>query len=114
MLGLISFAVVISANISKNKKFTIAIRALGALIFVPIGTLCVLAGMELDNIWYASDLFNIVLVFINAPAILVGGKYAFLALKDYAEHNGRRFVSSEIGIESDIWTLEARETAKKQ
>ena len=112
LLGLISFAVVISANISKNKKFTVAIRALGALIFVPIGTICVLSGMELDNIWYASDLFNIALVFINAPTILVGGKYAFLALKDYAENNGRRFVSSEIGIESDIWTLEARQNTE--
>lgn len=114
LLGLISFAVVISANISKNKNFIIVIRALGALIFVPIGTLCVLAGMELDNIWYASDLFNIALVFINAPAILVGGKYAFLALQDYVEHNGRRFVSSDIGIESEIWTAEARDAIEKQ
>lgn len=108
LLGLISFAVVIAANISRDRRFLFAIRVLGALIFVPIGTLCVLAGLELDNIWYASDLFNISLVFINAPVILVGAKYAYRALKDYVDHDGRRFVASDIGLESDIWTEEAR------
>ena len=110
LLGLISFSVVISANISKSKGFLTAIRALGALIFVPIGIGCVLAGLELDNIWYASDLFNIALVFVNAPVILAGGRYAFLALKDYIENNGRRFVASDIGLDldTDIWTEEER------
>jgi AGCS family alanine or glycine:cation symporter len=110
LLGLISFSVVISANISKNKGFITAIRILGALIFVPIGIGCVLAGLELDNIWYASDLFNIALVFVNAPVILVGGKYAFRALKDYEENGGRRFVASDIGLDLDtnIWTEEER------
>ena len=68
-----------------------------------------MAGLELDNIWYLTDLINIALVFCNAPIILFGAKYVYRALKQYAEDGGRRFVAEEIGLESDIWTLEERE-----
>ena len=88
---------------TKSKAFTNFVRALGALIFVPLGTLCVLAGLELDNIWYVSDLINIALVFANAPIILYGGKYVYRALKDYVDNDGKRFVAKNIGVESDIW-----------
>ncbi|MDD7019405.1 MAG: sodium:alanine symporter, partial [Hornefia butyriciproducens] len=76
-------------------------------------TLCVLAGLELDNIWYVSDLINIALVFCNAPIILFGGKYVLRALRDYVENDGRRFVASDIGLEldTDIWTEERRKRA---
>ncbi len=70
---------------------------------MPLGTLCVLAGLELDNIWYVSDLINIALVFANAPIILYGGKYVYRALKDYVDNDGKRFVAKNIGVESDIW-----------
>lgn len=113
LLGLVSFASIAGTRISKNNKCKATIRVLGALVFVPIGTLCVLAGLELDNIWYVSDLVNICLVFANAPIIIFGGRYVYRALKDYAEHDGRRFVSSEIGIESDIWTEAERERIEK-
>ena len=83
-------------------------------MFVPIGTLCVLAGLELNNIWYLTDLINILMVFVNAPIILYGSRYVYKALKGYVASGGRRFVSSEIGIESEIWTEEAREEAEKQ
>jgi AGCS family alanine or glycine:cation symporter len=109
LLGLVAFASIAGTRISKNKKFTVAIRILGALIFVPIGTLCVLAGLELDNIWYVTDFINIMLVFANAPIILFGGKYVYRALKDYIKTGGRRFVSADIGIESQIWTKEEQE-----
>ena len=89
--------------LSQEKAFTNFVRALGALIFVPLGTLCVLAGLELDNIWYVSDLINIALVFANAPIILYGGKYVYRALKDYVDNDGKRFVAKNIGVESDIW-----------
>ena len=79
------------------------------LIFVPIGTLCVLAGLELNNIWYVTDLINIVLVFANAPIILYGARYVYKALKQYVETDGRRFVANEIGLESEIWTEEERQ-----
>lgn len=108
LLGLVSFASIAGTRISKSKACTNTIRTIGALIFVPIGTLCVLAGLELDNIWYVSDLINIALVFTNAPIILFGAKYVYRALKDYVDHDGRRFVASEIGLESDIWTEDER------
>ena len=109
LLGLVSFASIAGTRISKTKTCTNVIRVIGALVFVPIGTLCVLAGLELDNIWYVTDFINIMLVFANAPVILYGAKYVYLALKDYIQNDGRRFVSSDIGIESEIWTEEERE-----
>lgn len=66
LLGLVSFAVIAGSRITKSKTCTNLVRVLGCLIFVPIGTLCVLAGLELNNIWYVTDLINIVLVFANA------------------------------------------------
>ena len=108
LLGLVSFASIAGTRISKKKSCTNVIRTLGALIFVPIGTLCVLAGLELDNIWYVTDLINILLVFANAPIILIGARYVYKALKDYIKTGGRRFVSKEIGLESEIWTEEER------
>lgn len=113
LLGLVSFAVIAGTRISKGKTFVNIIRGLGALIFVPIGTLCVLAGLELDNIWYVSDFINIVLVFANAPIILFGSKYVYRALKHYAKGDGRRFVARDIGLESDVWTEEERERIEK-
>lgn len=108
LLGLVSFAVIAGTRITKKKACTNTIRAIGTMIFVPAGTLCVLAGLELNNIWYLTDLINIVMVFINAPIILFGSRYAYKALKNYVNTGGRRFVSSEIGVESDIWTEEER------
>lgn len=103
LLGLVSFAVIAGTRITKSAKCTNLVRALGSLIFVPIGVLCVLSGQELDNLWNVTDFINIALVFVNAPVILVGAKYAYAALKNYIKTDGERFVSSEIGIESEIW-----------
>ncbi|MEF9922702.1 MAG: amino acid carrier protein [Anaerovoracaceae bacterium] len=113
LLGLVSFAVIAGTRISKKKTCTNIIRTIGALIFVPIGALCVLAGLELDNIWYVTDFINIALVFANAPIILFGSKYVYRALKDYIDNKGHRFVASEIGLESEIWTQEERERIEK-
>ena len=71
-----------------------------------------LAGLELDNIWYVTDLINIAMVFVNAPAILIGGKYVFRALQEYAADDSRRFAAEDIGLESDVWTKEARTKAE--
>ncbi len=113
ILGLVSFAVIAGTRISKGKTFVNAVRIIGVFIFVPIGTLFVLAGLELDGIWYITDLINIALVFANAPIILVGAKYAFKALKQYEHSDGRRFVASDIGLESDVWTAEERDRIEK-
>lgn len=94
----------IAANkISKSKGFINFARALGALIFVPIGTLTVLAGLQLDNLWYVSDLINVILIFINIPTLLAGRNIILKAYQNYKTSNGKRFVSSDIGIESDVW-----------
>ena len=113
LLGLVSFAVIAGTRITKAAKCVNIIRILGALVFVPIGALCVLAGLELNNIWYVTDLINIVLVFINAPIILYGARYVYKALKNYVETDGGRFVAADIGLESDIWTEEARKASSK-
>ncbi len=98
----------IAANkISQSKQFTQFIRLLGAIVFVPIGTLTVLAGLQLDNLWYVSDMINVILVFINVPTLIIGRKIVMDAYKNYKETNGRRFISKDIGIESSVWTEEA-------
>lgn len=114
LLGLVSFAVIAGTRITKSRTCTTVVRVLGTVVFVPIGTLCVLAGLELNNIWYLTDLINILMVFVNAPIILYGSRYVYKALKGYVNSGGRRFVSSEIGVESEIWTEEARAEAEKQ
>ena len=113
LLGLVSFAVIAGTRITKAKSCVNTIRILGALVFVPIGALCVLAGLELNNIWYVTDFINIVLVFINAPIVLFGGRYVYRALKNYVESDGRRFVASEIGLESEIWTESERQRIER-
>ena len=99
---------VMKANkISKNKKFIYFTRCLGALIFVPLGTLTVLSGLQLDNLWYVSDLINVILIFVNIPTLLVGRKLVTKAYENYKKNPGRRFVASDIGVESEVWTAEA-------
>lgn len=94
----------IAANkISKNKGFINFTRVLGALFFVPVGTLTVLAGLQLDNLWYVSDLINVILIFINIPTLVVGRNIVVKAYRNYKESNGKRFVAADIGIESDVW-----------
>ena len=53
--------------------------------------------------WNITDLINIVLVFVNAPVIVIGARYVYLALKDYVQYHGERFVASRIGLESQVW-----------
>lgn len=104
----------IAANkISENKKFITFVRIMGALFFVPLGTLTVLAGLQLDNLWYVSDLVNVVLIFINIPTLFAGRKIIMKAYKNYKESNGKRFVASEIGIESDVWSEEASSAVER-
>lgn len=103
----------IAANkISKSKGFINFVRILGAIFFVPLGTLTVLAGLQLDNLWYVSDLINVVLVFINIPTLLVARNIIKDAYQNYKESNGRRFVSSDIGIETEVWSEDARAEAE--
>ena len=101
LLGLISFSEIAGSRISKVKSWTKAMRIMGALIFVPLGILCVLSGEELDNLWYVSDFINISLVLANIPIILIGYKYVHKALNMYKE--GQDFVAEDLGLKSEVW-----------
>lgn len=111
LLGMISFAEISANFISKKAGLTNLIRTLGALIFVPFGALTVLAGLELGNLWYITDLTNIVMVYLNIPLLLLGAPFVYKALQHYRRTNGEgRFVSSEHGFETECWKAEHEET----
>lgn len=103
LIGMILFAEISGNFISRSKKFIMTLRGIGALIFVPFGCLTVLAGLELGNIWYISDLVNIVVVYANVPILLMGCKIAFKALDNYNATKGGTFKSIDIGIETEYW-----------
>ncbi|MBZ4663634.1 MAG: amidophosphoribosyltransferase [Caloramator sp.] len=103
LIGLILFAEISGNFITKSNKFINFIRALGALFFVPFGVLTVLAGLELGNLWYISDFVNIMVVFANVPILLVASKLVVDTLKHYEKNEGGRFVSKDIGVETDVW-----------
>lgn len=105
IIGLILFAEVSANSISKNRTFIKIIRLIGALFFVPFGVLTVLGGFELGNLWYISDFVAIVMVMCNVPALLIGSKVVLKALKNYENSNGNRFVSTDIGIETECWRV---------
>jgi len=108
LIGMIVFAEISANRISKNTKFIMGIRVAGGMFFVPFGVLCVLAQLELGNIWYLTDLMNILMVFANVPIILIGFKYVQKALAHYEKTGGREgFVSiRDIQLETDYWTEE--------
>lgn len=108
----LTYAEIAANKISKSKKFIGFIRMLGAFFFVPLGTITVLAGLQLDNLWYVSDLINVILVLINIPTLIAGRKIIADAYANYKTSGGKRFVSADIGIESEVW-LENPETEDK-
>lgn len=104
LLGMISFAEISANFISKKRRFIMFIRVLGSLVFVPFGTLTVLAGPELGNLWAITDLMNILMVYLNIPLLMIGAPLVYKALAHYRRTNGGRFLSAEIGVETDYWT----------
>lgn len=102
----LTYAEIAANKISTSKKFIGFVRILGALFFVPLGTITVLAGLQLDNLWTVSDLINVILVLINIPTLLAARKIIGRAYENYKLSDGRRFVSKEIGIDTDVWTEE--------
>jgi AGCS family alanine or glycine:cation symporter len=103
LIGLILFAEIAGNQISRNTYFIQCIRAAGALLFVPFGCLSVLAGLELGNLWYISDFVNLMVVLANVPLLFIGSKYVLGALAHYNRTGGARFVSREIGLETEVW-----------
>lgn len=94
IIGMIAFIEVCSTEISKAKSFSVFTKIISSVIFVPFGVVCVWTGMQLDNIWVISDLVNLMMVIINIPLILIGGKYVKKALNHY-ESNYHKIQSDE-------------------
>ena len=101
---MISFAEISANFISRKPGFILSIRLLGSLFFVPFGALTVLAGLELGNLWAISDLTNIVMVYLNIPILMLGSPLVFKALAHYRRSNGGKFISADIGLETEHWT----------
>ena len=103
LIGLILFTEISGSFISTNRYFIFFLRLLGAVLFVPFGELTVLSGLELGNLWYISDFINIMIVYANVPVILLGSGIVIKTLDHYIKTNGKRFISKEIGIETEVW-----------
>lgn len=103
LLGMISFAEISANFISKKLGFILVIRTLGSLVFVPFGILTILAGLELGNLWYISDLMNIIMVYINIPLLLLGLPFVLKALDHYRKTKGAPFDSKQYGFTTDCW-----------
>ena len=106
LIGMIVFAEISANMLSRNDRFILGLRAVGALVFVPFGVLTVLADLQLGNIWYVTDLVNIIVASANVPIILAGGKHVLAALRHYELTGGKRgFVSAkDIGLATPYWT----------
>lgn len=104
LLGMISFAEISANFISRSPHFITTIRVLGSLVFVPFGALTVLAGLELGNLWAITDLTNIVMVYLNIPILLLGAPLVYKVLAHYRATNGGKFISAQIGLETEHWT----------
>jgi len=105
LLGMISFAEISGNFISRSWRFILGIRILGALVFVPFGTIAMLSGLELGNLWAISDLTNIVMVYLNIPLLMLGAPLVYRALNHYRESGGAAFLSSrDTGIATVCWT----------
>jgi AGCS family alanine or glycine:cation symporter len=110
LIGMIVFAEISANMISRKPRFILGLRSVGALFFVPFGVLTVLADLQLGNIWYVTDLVNIIVASANVPIILAGGKHVVAALRHYERTGGKEgFVSArDIGLATPYWTEEAR------
>ncbi len=64
--------------------------------FVPLGTLCVIAGLELDNIWYVSDLI-ICPCICQCPDYFVWWKICLPGIEGLCRYDGKRFVARILG-----------------
>lgn len=103
LLGMISFAEISANFISQKVRFIIFIRILGSFIFVPFGSLTILAGLKLSNLWFISDFMNIIMVYINIPLLLIGLPIVLKALTHYRSNPNKRFISQEIGVKTSYW-----------
>lgn len=103
LIGMIVFAEIAANRISRSKTVINIVRAIGSLLFVSFGAFSLIAGLELGNLWYISDLGNIIIVFSNLPLLYLGMKYALKATAHYKKNDGTKFDSSVVGIALEYW-----------
>lgn len=103
LIGMIIFAEIAANRISRSKVFITVIRMIGALVFVPFGAFSLIAGLELGNLWYISDLGNIIIVYANLPILFIGAKYAFRATNHFKKQDNTPFNSQVIGMKLEYW-----------
>jgi len=108
LLGMICFAEIAANRISRSGAFINFIRGLGTLVFVPFGVLCLMAGLELGNLWYISDLGNIIIVYFNLPIIHLGAKYVFRATEHFRQKDRGAFSSKVVGTSLSYWDEKAK------
>ena len=104
---MISFAEIASNGISRSNKFILGVRIACTLIFIPFGTLTVLAGLNLDNLWTLADVLNIICVFFNVPVLLIGFKYVKKAIDNFQTGEGT-ITSEMLGIDVPYWDEKAK------
>lgn len=103
LIGMIVFAEIAANRISRKKAVINTVRVIGALVFVPFGAFSLIAGLELGNLWYISDLGNILIVFSNLPLLYLGKDYVLKATKHYQKNDGSKFDSKIVGIPLEYW-----------
>lgn len=112
LVGMIIFSEIAANRISRNTVFTKGVRMTGAIVFVPVGVLSVLAGLELGNLWYLADMANIMMVYGNVPILLIASGIIIKATRHYVRQDGTPFTSEVIGREIPLWDDLADERAK--
>ena len=97
------------SNLTKRIIYIIA----SLLIFVG-------AGLSADLLWSVADIGMGLMALINIPVIIILGKYAFRALKDYdkqrKEGKNPVFLAKEVGLEgkTEYWQEEKEQSGEEQ
>ena len=97
-------------NFIKRSKTWLFIYRVAVVAMVAVGSMA-----SLDFVWGIADLFMAIMAFINLIAIVLLGKIAFRALKDYmgqkqAGKNPQFYADSVAGIpnvDEDVWAKQA-------
>jgi AGCS family alanine or glycine:cation symporter len=107
LIGLMGFTPIATANLLKNKLQLNIVKGLAIFFFTPLGIISLMAGQSLDNMWAFSDVATALLCFANLYFIFKARKTINACFADYEKNPTDRFISKNIGIESEIWTTEA-------
>ena len=117
---LFAFTTLIGNLFYVDKAFTHILRKEPNKIFKAVyyvlfsGLILLGAGLDSELLWNVSDIFMGAMTLINVPVIIILGKYAFRAIKDYIRQKkqgkGPRFFAEDIGLpfKTDYWQREEK------